>query len=104
LHPKHSPPQSDADSLSTPQDALHTNPNSNNEKKSSTKLLRSLQSGPTDARHSLFTRRIPATEARRRLGEGGFVNLRVLLGLFLGFTGVALAIFAGQGQRGAPCL
>src|SRR5882724_7648144 len=50
----------------------------------------------TDARHSLLTRRSPATAGRRRLSEDGFVNLRALLGLFLGFTGVALAIFAGK--------
>ena len=37
---------------------------------------------------------------RRSLGKGGFINLRVLLALFLAFTGVALAIFAG---RDAQC-
>jgi len=50
----------------------------------------------TDAPHSLFTRRSSATAGRRRLGEGGFVNLRALVALFLCFTGVALAIFAGK--------
>jgi hypothetical protein len=50
----------------------------------------------TDTRHNLFTHRNPATAGRRRLGEGGFVNLRALLALFLCFTGVALAIFAGK--------
>src|SRR5258707_782626 len=67
-------------------------------KKYSTKpVRRSLGKGrSTDARHSLLTRRSPATAGRRRLGEDGFVNLRALLGLFLGFTGVALAIFAGK--------
>src|SRR6266699_951982 len=33
---------------------------------------------------------------RRSLGEGGFINLRALLGLTLCFSGVALAIFAGR--------
>ena len=33
---------------------------------------------------------------RRSLGKSGFINLRVLLALFLAFTGVALAIFAGK--------
>ena len=33
---------------------------------------------------------------RRSLGKGGFINLRALLALFLCFTGVALAIFAGR--------
>ena len=47
------------------------------------------------ARHSLLTRRNPATAGRRRF-EGGFINLRALLALFLCFTGVALAIFAGR--------
>ena len=66
-------------------------------KKSSTKpVRRSLgKGGSTDARHSLLTRRNPATAGRRRL-EGGFINLRALLALFLCFTGVALAIFAGR--------
>ncbi|HVI77962.1 MAG TPA: hypothetical protein VM715_07330, partial [Candidatus Acidoferrum sp.] len=50
----------------------------------------------TDVRHSLFTQRNPAAPARRRLGEGGFINLRALLALVLGFSGVALAIFAGR--------
>ena len=67
-------------------------------KKYSTKpVRRSLgKGGSTDARHSLFTRRNPATAGRRRFGEGGFINLRALLALFLCFTGVALAIFAGK--------
>src|SRR6476620_11622981 len=50
----------------------------------------------TDVCHNLFTHRSPATAGRRRLGEGGFVNLRALVALFLCFTGVALAIFAGK--------
>src|SRR5438034_1271639 len=33
---------------------------------------------------------------RRSLGEGGFLNLRILLALSLCFSGVALAIFAGR--------
>ena len=67
-------------------------------KKYSTKpVRRSLgKGGSTDARHSLLTRRSPATAGRRRLGEGGFINLRTLLALTLGLSGVALAIFAGK--------
>ena len=34
--------------------------------------------------------------ARRGLTEGGFLNLRALLGLTLCFVGLALAIFAGR--------
>ena len=49
----------------------------------------------TYPRHSLLTRRNPATAERRRF-EGGFINLRVLLALSLCFAGVALAIFAGR--------
>ena len=49
-----------------------------------------------DACHNLFTLRTPATGGRRRLGEGGFINLRVLFALLFAFTGVALAIFAGR--------
>ena len=49
-----------------------------------------------DTRHNLFTLRTPATGGRRWLGEGGFINLRVLLALLFAFTGVALAIFAGR--------
>ena len=49
-----------------------------------------------DARNSFFTRRSSATAKRRRPGAGGFINLRALLALLLGFTGVALAIFAGR--------
>ena len=48
-----------------------------------------------DARHSLFTLRSSAI-GQRRLDEAGFVNVRALLALLLGFTGVALAIFAGK--------
>ena len=33
---------------------------------------------------------------RRSLGQGGFVNLRMLLGLTLALSGIALAIFAGK--------
>jgi hypothetical protein len=67
-------------------------------RKCSTKpVRRSLgKGGSTDARHTLLTRRSPATAGRRRLGEGGFVNLRTLLGLTLGLSGIALAIFAGK--------
>ena len=50
----------------------------------------------TDARLSLFTGRNPAGAGRGWLSKGGFVNLRALFALFLGFTGVALAIFAGR--------
>ena len=49
-----------------------------------------------DARNSFFTRRSSATAKRRWRGAGGFINLRALLALLLGFTGVALAIFAGR--------
>ena len=46
-------------------------------------------------RQSLFARRSPAPAARRRR-EGGFFNLRALLGLTLCLFGVALAIFAAR--------
>ena len=49
-----------------------------------------------DARNSFFTRRSSATAKSRWPGAGGFINLRALLALLLGFTGVALAIFAGR--------
>ena len=67
-------------------------------KKSSTKpVRRSLgKGGSTDARNSVFTRRSPVTARRKRLGEGGFINLRTVLGLTLGLSGIALAIFAGK--------
>src|SRR5437762_2680848 len=48
------------------------------------------------ARHTLLTRRTPATAGRKRLVEGAFINLRMLLGLTLGLSGIALAIFAGK--------
>src|SRR6478672_11215101 len=65
--------------------------------KSSTKpVRRSLgKGGSTYARHRVLTRRNPATAGRRQF-DGGFINLRALLALFLCFTGVALAIFAGR--------
>ena len=67
-------------------------------KKSSTKpVRRSLgKGGSTDARHSLSTRRSSAIARRTRLGEGGFINLRMVLGLTLALSGIALAIFAGK--------
>ncbi len=34
--------------------------------------------------------------ARRSLNEGGFFNLRVLVGLFVGMTGISLALFAAN--------
>src|SRR5258708_2807800 len=73
-------------------------------KKCSTKpVRRSLgKGGSTDPRHSLSTRRSPVIAGPRRLREGGFISLRVLLGLFLGFTGVALAIFAGRDSAVRP--
>src|SRR5436189_402447 len=46
-------------------------------------------------RQSPFARRSPAPPARR-YREGGFFNLRALLGLTLCLFGVALAIFAGR--------
>src|SRR6266516_7158056 len=45
-------------------------------------------------RSSLSTRHSPATAGRRRIGEGGFVNLRALLGFALCSLGVVLALFA----------
>src|SRR6266496_5486801 len=45
------------------------------------------QSAP--AHHSLSTRR---RLARRLVGEGGFFNLRVLIGLFMVLAGVSLAL------------
>src|SRR5438034_9941316 len=53
------------------------------------------QSAP--ARRSLSTRR---SLARRSLGEGGFFNLRVLIGLFIVVAGVFLAL-AGFGTFSA---
>jgi len=50
----------------------------------------------TDARHSLSTRRSPAIAGQRPFGEGGFINFRAVLGLTLGLSGIALAIFAGR--------
>ncbi|PYJ69611.1 MAG: hypothetical protein DME76_08370 [Verrucomicrobia bacterium] len=47
-------------------------------------------------RRSLSIRRSPAPAGRRWLGEGGFFNLRALLGLTLCLFGVALAIFAAR--------
>src|SRR5713101_6013726 len=42
--------------------------------------------------------------ARRSLGEGGFFNLRVLVGLFVGMTGISLALFGANpfGPNVAP--
>ena len=66
-------------------------------KYSTKSVRRSLdKGGSTNARHSLLTRRTPATAGRRRLAEGGFINLRMLLALTLGLSGVALAIFSGK--------
>src|SRR5436190_1832397 len=48
------------------------------------------------ARHTLLTRRTPATAGRKRLVEGAFINLRMLLALALGLSGIALAIFSGK--------
>jgi hypothetical protein len=59
------------------------------------KMKKKSSTRSTHARHSLLTRRNPATAGRRRF-EGGFINLRALLALFLCFTGVALAIFTGR--------
>jgi hypothetical protein len=50
----------------------------------------------TDARHSLSTRRSPAIAGRRRLGEGGFIKFRAVLGLTLGLSGIALALFSSK--------
>src|SRR6476469_371493 len=38
----------------------------------------------------------PSAPARGSLSQGGFINLRILLGLSLGLSGIALAIFAGK--------
>src|SRR2546421_1798730 len=38
----------------------------------------------------------PSAPARRRLGVGGFINFRTVLGLTFGLSGIALAIFAGK--------
>src|SRR6476659_4041531 len=38
----------------------------------------------------------PSAPARGSLSQGGFINLRMLLGLTLGLSGIALAIFAGK--------
>src|SRR4029077_7185818 len=47
-----------------------------------------------------------STPARRSLGQGGFFNLRALLGITLCFLGLALAMLAGRGgalrHPGAP--
>ncbi|PYL69800.1 MAG: hypothetical protein DMF28_01910, partial [Verrucomicrobia bacterium] len=43
-----------------------------------------------------MTRRSPAIAGRKLVHEGGFFNLRALLGLTLCFFGLALAIFAGR--------
>ena len=39
---------------------------------------------------------LAVVSTRRRLGETGFINLRTLLGLTLGLSAIALAIFAGK--------
>ena len=49
----------------------------------------------TNARQISFARHSP-TPAARRFREGGFFNLRAVLGLTLCLSGVALAIFAGR--------
>src|SRR5262249_37814407 len=46
----------------------------------------------TPARRSLSTRRSPAAAGRRLVGEGRFVSLRVLLGVFIFLAGVFLAL------------
>src|SRR2546423_1971160 len=38
----------------------------------------------------------PSAPARGSLSQGGFINLRILLGLTLGLSGIALAIFASK--------
>jgi hypothetical protein len=38
----------------------------------------------------------PSAPAHRSLDEGGFFNLRVLVGLFVGMTGISLALFAAN--------
>src|SRR5260370_10147904 len=38
----------------------------------------------------------PSAPARGSLSQGGFINLRILLGLTLALSAIALAIFAGK--------
>src|SRR3954453_17617635 len=56
----------------------------------------------TNARHNLLIRRNSALAGQRRFGQDGFVNLRALLALLIGFTGVALAIFAARDAAVRP--
>src|SRR5213596_2262917 len=50
----------------------------------------------TPACRSLSTRRRPAIAGRKLVHEGGFINLRALLGLTLCLFGLGLAILAGR--------
>ena len=49
----------------------------------------------TKARHNQLIHN-SAIAGQRRFGQGGFVNLRALLALLIGFSGVALAIFSAR--------
>ena len=56
------------------------------------------------ARRSLSTCRSSASARRRLVGEGGFFNLRILVGLFTVLAGVFLAllgfgVFSAQAQQ-----
>ena len=55
-------------------------------------------------RHSLSTRRILARAGRRRLGEGGFFNLRVLIAGVFCLIGVFMALFGFGLYPGASLL
>jgi hypothetical protein len=50
----------------------------------------------TQTQIPIMKKKYSTKPVRRSLGKGGFINLRALLALFLCFTGVALAIFAGR--------
>src|SRR6266480_76914 len=49
-------------------------------------------SRPAPARRGLLTRRSPATAGRRPVGEGGFLRLRILIGLFVVLAGILLTL------------
>ena len=49
-------------------------------------------SPPAPVRRSLSTRRSPATAGRRPVGEGGFLRLRILIGLFVILAGILLTL------------
>src|SRR5437870_1267861 len=66
-------------------------------KSTSQPVRRSLgKGGSAPARRNPWPVRRPAPAGRRRLGEGGFFNLRVLIGLLIALTGISLALFAAN--------